>query len=182
MNVLVRLASSSVVDLDRHLVQLSGVTLLRLGAELLVETDEAQAQRCALLLARAGTATLHADGVPATAGLLPAIATDLAPIREASVIDRVTVRGISLSEAAERLLILRRRPFRRGTDERLRAVLRERDRLYAWRRVVWAPRALLRARALGAVRPVVFDRSSIGHGEERWACASDGALTRWVRG
>lgn len=182
MSVLVRLASSTVVDLDRHVVQLPGLSLVRLGEELFVETDEAQTQWCVSLLARSGITTLPADALPAVAGLFPAIATDLAPIRNATVVDRVTVRGISLAEAAERLLVVRRWPLRRGSDERLRPLLRGRDRLYAWRRVVWAPRALLRARALGTARPVVFDRSSIVHGEERWARASEGALTRWVRG
>jgi hypothetical protein len=157
---------------DLRLERRDGGTFLECGADV-----AGMAQR---LLARAGARVVTVDALPPrAASLLPARVCDLAPFDIAGTIDSLTVRALAVGEAAR---VTRRGFFGRRPpdDARLRDVLRGGDRMFAWRRIVWAERATLRTRALGNVRPIVFDSTAITHGQERRAYVRDGALARWI--
>jgi hypothetical protein len=68
----------------------------------------------------------------------------------------------------------------REATQRARSLLRGADRMYAWRRVVWATPAALRSRQFRGARPIVFDRAAIDDGPQRFALVSAGAIARWL--
>lgn len=184
MTAIFHLEPDGLVNLDQQLVELPNVSLVNGDAGLFLECAEEVAPLVAPLLARAGAVATRADLSPATANLVPALASDLAPFGQGGVIDRVAIRRIGTNEATARLAPARHAAFgrRRPPDGRLRLVLRGEDRLFAWRRVVWARPAVLRARTFRNIHPIVFDLQAVARGEERWARAGAGELTRWARG
>ena len=184
MTAVFRVETDALVDLDRHLVQLPCVSLTRSDAGLFIECADELADLVSVLVARAGARATRGGTASRTADLVPALACDLAPLALGGLVDRVTIRRVATSEATARLASASHGPFRRRRppDDRIRHVLRGEDRLYAWRRVVWAKGALMRAGALRGVRPIVFDRGAIANGGERLSRAGAGELTRWARG
>ena len=184
MTAVFRVETEGLVDLDRHLVQLPCVSLMRSEAGLLIECAEELADEVSALVARAGARATRGGTPSLVTDLVPALARDLAPLPLSGLVDRVTIRRVGTNEATLRLASASRGPFRRRRppDDRIRLVLRGEDRLFAWRRVVWAKAALLRAGAVRGVRPIVFDRGATARGDERWSRAGAGELTRWARG
>jgi len=170
-------------EADRELCLIPGVTLERHDEGLFVLCDPAIVHEIAMRLARAG---LRAE--PATAPpvidprLVPALMSDLLPCAAMKCVDRVTLRALDDGEAIARVL---RRPLirlRRDLDatQRARSLLRGADRMYAWRRVVWATPAALRSRTFRGARPIVFDRAAIEEGPQRFGLVSAGAIARWL--
>lgn len=170
----------SLKDPDAALAALRSVRLVRSDAGIFLACAEVEVAR--VLLGRAGVRVQPCDAMPAPPpGLLPARASDLAPIRLAGVMDTVTMRTLGTGEAAARL----RRHGLLGRSRhdvvRVRAVLHREDLLIAWRRVIWADRALFRAPELRGIRPIFFDREAIAGGDERWTLAGAGMLRGWLR-
>ena len=169
-------------DIDWAICSLPDVRLERRDGVAFLECGADVADVARTFLARAGARAVAVDALPSRAvSLLPARVSDLTPFEVAETIDCVMVRALGVEEAAR---VPGRGLFRRPRydDAHLRDVLRGGDRMFAWRRIVWADRPTLRTRALGHVRPIVFDRTAITHGQERRAYARDGALARWIAG
>ena len=167
-------------DIDWALCSLSDLRLVRRDGTAFIECAADAAEAARMLLARAGARADAAVALlPQSASLVPARVSDLAPLDVAGAIDTVSVRVLAAGDAARatRQGLFRRR---RHDADRLRAVLRGEDRMFAWRRIVWADRATLRVRALGRARPIVFDGEAVAHGQERRAFARDGALAGWL--
>ncbi len=177
-----RLAPLGAGDLDAAVCFLFGARFVRLDGATFVECSSELADDARVSLARAGVGTGACESLPdVPPHLIPAHAEHLEPVSIPGAVDSLVVRVLGVGEAAERLWP--RRAFGRGRSDvdHLRAVLRGDDRLYAWRRVLWADRATFRTRALRGIRPVVFDRDGLADGMERWTAARAGALARWLR-
>lgn len=181
--LVVALAAEGARHVERELWHLPALRLARSPEAVLAELTDGDGAAAALVFARAGI------GVAATTSrvtpgptLVAAIASTLEPLDRGNVaLDVVSIRPVSVGEATRRLRpsggLLRRR--RDADVVRCRAVLREADRVLAWRRVLWAERAVLR-RGLPGARPVIFDRDAVHASAERWTFASDERLTRWL--
>ncbi|MDQ2951555.1 MAG: hypothetical protein M3R54_04770 [Chloroflexota bacterium] len=178
--------------LDEHITRLGWTRLEREGTRLVLECVDEDVERAIVLLARAGAAAtrLH-GGAAALSGLVPALVRDLAPRSAPGVIDRVSVRRIDLAEATTRIGATGRwnvsierwhMSLRRGDPAPLRALLRGQERLFAWRRVLWARPAVLRSGSLRGIRPVIFDREAVERVPERHAFVLADELTRWAIG
>jgi hypothetical protein len=171
--------------LDRHLTELSWTRLVRCDEGILVECAGEEASHAAALLARAGARTRPAERLPVpSSDLTAAVAIDLRPLGLGGIVDILCVRALASGEATSRLMTRRtaRFPGARRSVDALQRVLRDEDRMFAWRRIVWARRALLRSRDLRGLRPVVFDRDAAARGDERWSLVEAAELTRWARG
>lgn len=178
-----RLDVTNVVGADAQLALLDVVTLARTddGVSLECAVDEGSA---ASRLARSGvTATVIGAMPRPPAGCIPAHAKDLAPLGCRGVVDVVQLRRLDPGDATARMRVARGRwPFHRPDRDAIRDVLRDDDRVIAWRRVVWARPSVMRSRAMRVVRPVVFDRGGLDDSPERASLATRGDITRWLRG
>ena len=169
---------------DAHLARLGAGKLIRAATATFLESDCAL-DRATFQLASAGVRAATCSVIPRPSpGMRPAICFDLAPFRDrAQAIDVVEFRPIALSDASEALM-RQRLPWQRGSRasrDACRRLLHDEDTVLGWRRVVWAPIAVLRtARATVRLRPVVFDRAAIERQTWRWAYASNGALGHWA--
>lgn len=173
-----RLERVSPCDVDRHLLELGELRLVRTDGGIWLEVADDRARRAVAMIARAGLRAVPVGAPDApTQGLVPAIVTHLEPLRATGAVDILTLRTIGDGEAITRLA---RGPFFRwrGDRETIRTILRGLDRAFVWCRAVHAtPKAL---RALRGVRPLVFDRSALDRPEERLAFVGRAALTRWI--
>ena len=170
---------------DRQLALPEMLRLERRDGRLHVELACRDLADATTTLARAGVAIVAPAPAPGATALRPAVVSHLEPIRRDGIVDVVTVRRTSLGEATALLARRGWSPVGRRSSratERMRALLRGEDVLYRWGRLVLAPAAVLRSRALRGVRPIVFDRAAAGDGLDGIGFASDGALTMWLRG
>ncbi|HEY6959520.1 MAG TPA: hypothetical protein VI814_11905 [Candidatus Limnocylindria bacterium] len=173
-----RLERIAPCDVDRHLVEVGALRLIRTDAGISLEVAADVVARAVAMLARAGLRSIAVDGAgTVTRGLVAGVAMHLEPLSARGVVDVVTIRTLGDGEATARLA--RRGAFRRAADrDALRAVLADAERAFVWRRVLYgSPKAI---RALRGVRPVVFDRGALERGEERLALVGTAALTRWI--
>lgn len=171
-------------DIDGHLASLQWVRFERRDGYVSLECRAVDAAVVGAMLARAGLRLERAEPRPPVASLRPAIVSHLVAFERADILDVVTIRAASLSEAVSSLAPRHRWPFAARDDgrrKRTRALLRGEDAGYIWRRTLFAPASLLRARRLAGVRPVVFDRTALERGNERIGFALDGALGAWIR-
>ncbi len=185
MSALLRVDASEVRRFDAQITQLAWTRLERAGTRLVLECADDDVERAMILLARAGARAIPIEPEAAPmSGLVPALVHDLAPRDVPGIVDRVTVRRIDLGEATARLGSAERWRIsvRRRDPAPLRALLRGQERLFGWRRVLWARPALLRSRAVRGVRPVIFDREAIDRTEERHSFVHADELTRWALG
>ena len=192
MSALLRVDASEVRRFDAQITQLAWTRLERAGTRLVLECADDDVERAMILLARAGArATPTEQEAAPMSGLVPALVHDLAPRDVPGIVDRVSVRRIDLGEATARLgsaqrwhiaLERWRVSVRHRDPSPLRALLRGQERLFGWRRVLWARPALLRSRAVRDVRPVIFDREAIDRTEERHSFVLADELTRWALG
>ncbi len=176
--------SGSRGDIDRHVAPLAWVRLERRDGSVYLECRAVDAGVVGAMFARAGIRLEPAEPRLPVASVRPAIVSHLVAFERGDVHDVVTIRAISLGEALSSLAVARRWPFAgRHEDrrDRTRALLRGQDVGYTWRRTLFAPAAVLRARRLAGVRPVVFDRAALERVPERVGFAQDGALGAWVR-
>lgn len=171
-------------DFDARLARLGAGKLTRAANTTFLESDCA-VDHATFELASAGVRAASCSMIPAPSpGMRPAIGFDLAPLRDRTyAIDVVEFRPIALSDASA-ALIRQRLPWRRGSRasrDACRRLLHEEDAVLGWRRVVWAPIAVLRtARATVRLRPVVFDRAAIERLPWRWSYVSHGAVGLWA--
>jgi len=169
---------------DARLASLGAGKITRAATATFLESDCAVAHTT-FQLASAGVRAASCSVTPAPGpGMRAAVCFDLAPLRDRTgAIDVVEFRPIALSEASGALLrqrVLWRRGSRASRDA-CRRLLHEEDAVLGWRRVVWAPIAVLRsARATVRLRPVVFDRAAIERQPWCWAYASHGAIGLWA--
>jgi hypothetical protein len=178
-----RVAVAADGDPDRELCVLPAVTLERHGDEVFLFCDDATVDDAEARLARAGLrAELGVAPPIAGARLVPAVMSDLLPVAVIGSIDRIALRPLDDGEAMS--IVLRRRiGFGRrdgATIQRARSLLRGVDRMYAWRRVVWATPAALRGRLIRGAHPVVFDRDAVEHSPTRIGLVSDRRLALWL--
>ncbi|TMB62338.1 MAG: hypothetical protein E6I57_10570 [Chloroflexi bacterium] len=164
-------------DVDRALCDIGHVMLERCPEGVFVEVAEDVAGRARAALGRGGVSAVPAAHEHPAASALPGSALDLVPISLAGIVDRIWLRAIDLADATRHA---RRGILRRYDAPRVRQLLRAEDRAYVWRRVVWMPRSILRARELRNVRPIVFDRSALTDGRERWGFTLAANLARWL--
>lgn len=178
MTTTLRLERVAPCDVDRHVVELGALRLIRADAGISLEVAADKVTRAVAVLARAGLRAVAADVADVrTRGLVAAIATHLEPFARDGIVDVLTLRTLGDGEATARLA--RRRVFRRvGDGDAMRAILAGSERAFVWRRAVYGMPAVIRA--LGGVRPVVFDRGAVERGEERLALVGSGSLTRWI--
>jgi len=168
-------------DIDLALASLRQVRLERRAGQVLLMCPDASLATAAL--ARAGLSAAPADQLSAGRSLRTALVSHLDPLRAEDIVDVIHLRcpplgeAITLVRAATRDLFGRRERERR---EMIAALLHERDRLIAWRRVIHAPASVLRARRMRGVRPLVFDRDGLSYAEERTVLASRRALAAWI--
>lgn len=169
-------------DVDGAIAELGRARIERSAGRVFVTCEGVPERTAVALLARAGLAATSAAPL-----LVPsqrsAIVSHLRPVALDGVHDVLSVRCASLGEAidlvrAETRDVLGRRAGERRA--RLALLLHERDRVLLWRRVVHAPFALLRSRAIPGARPIVFDPNGAQHAAERLAFASAGALAAWI--
>ncbi|HKW77494.1 MAG TPA: hypothetical protein VJQ09_00260, partial [Candidatus Limnocylindria bacterium] len=168
-----RVTAVSPTDVDGAVCRLPWARLERTDAGTFFECADECADIAAALLARCGVRLDRSAFAPdRSVALIPAVVPDLRPRRLGGLVDEIAVRPIDAPDALSRLM--RRSLFRRRARdvERIRAILRGDDRMFAWRRVIWATRTLLRARELNGVRPLVFDRGAVERGAERWSSAA----------
>jgi hypothetical protein len=165
-------------DVDRLLCGLRSLRLERNEAGLFIDVAVHDAELAAATLARAGLRCVGSTRPDPPRGAIAAVAFDLAPVQMAGLTDRISVRVSDVSEATARAR--RGLLWRRYDAERVRALLRGEERLYAWRRVIWAPRSVLKARAVRGVRPIVFDQGAVSEGAERWESMRSGRLAVWL--
>lgn len=192
MSALLQVDASEVRRFDVQITQLAWTRLERAGTRLVLECADDDVERAMVLLARSGARAMPIEPEAAPmSGLVPALVHDLAPRDVPGIVDRVSVRRIDLGEATARLGSAERWHIaverwqvsvRRRDPAPLRALLRGRERLFGWRRVLWARPALLRSRVLPGVRPVIFDREAIDRTEERLSFVLADELTRWAIG
>lgn len=139
--------------------------------------------RLVTVFARSGIALTGTDGtIDEGVPLVPAIARTLGPLGVVPVrCDVVSLRPVSVAQATRSLHRRPRLPRRSSPHEtaRCRAILREEERVLAWRRIVWAERSALR-HGLGGLRPIVFDHEALHRSAERWIFASDRQVERWL--
>jgi hypothetical protein len=176
--VALRLERVACADLDRHLVMLGAIRLVRAGYDLTVDVAPEAMSRAVAILARAGM-RVCSEVRPdvATRGLVPGIASDLEPFVGSGIVDIVRMRALDEGEATAR--IARRSLLNRRVDvDAIRTILRGSDRAFVWTRTVYAPPRTIRG--LRGVRPVVFDRAALERADERLAFVGQGVLTRWV--
>ncbi len=181
--LVVALETEGARHVEREVWSLTALRLARSPEAVLAELPDGDRAAATLAFARAGIGVADtARAIAPGRALVAAIASTLEPLDRGTVAyDVVWIRPVSVAEATRRL---RRSggPLRRRRDAdlaRCRAVLREADRVLAWRRVLWAEPAVLR-RGLRDARPVVFDRDAVHASSERWTFASDERLTRWL--
>lgn len=169
-------------DLDCALIALGHACIERRDDQLLVECADDVAGLAVLLLARAGARAEVADAARSPApSLVPALIDDLEP-RATAVVDRISVRRIEAGEAAMRLLRHGWCPRKMRTDEAaVRRILRGEDRLYAWRRVIWATAAQLRSRQVRGAVPVIFDRAALTRDDAHIEFGGRARLSRWAQ-
>ena len=179
-----RIDGRATEDLDTHIAQLGWARLVRSDTGLVLECAVEDALRATALLARAGVRGVAAERAPSISGeLVPAIMSDLGPVVMTGTIDSVTLRPLDLGEATARLMSGRRALLRRRRDDGgVRAILRDEDRLIAWRRVLWARPSVLRSRDLRGARPVIFERGALERIAERYPFRRVGEVGRWARG
>ena len=168
-------------DADVQLADLGEATFAR-ADDLVAVACESTEEWLTSLLARAGARATPIAALPAPpTGAIPATAIDLTPVSAPGIVDVIRVRTLTSGEATARLRSARGRwPVRRPDRDSIRAVLRDEDRLIAWRRIVWANPATFRSRAMRGVRPMVFDRGGVAEGRERTYFAAHGELARWL--
>ena len=192
MTAHLRVDALSLRSLDAQVTRLAWARLWRGGARFVLECADEDVEHAMVLLARAGARAtrIEPEGLQMS-GLVPALVHDLAPRDVPGIVDRVSVRRIDLGEATVRLRSADRGSLsvdrwrislHRRDPAPLRALLRGQERAYGWRRVLWARPAVLRSRALHAVRPVIFDREALERTEERQAYVLADELTRWALG
>lgn len=192
MTALLRIEAKGLRALDEHITRLGATRLERRGTLLVLGCADQDVERAIELLARAGAcATRLHDGAASLSGLVPALVRDLVPRDAPDLIDRVSLRRIDLGEATTRVSSAGRWKvsverwqvsMRRRDPASLRALLRGQERLYAWRRVLWARPAVLRSGALRGIHPVIFDREAVERAPERHAFVLADELTRWATG
>jgi hypothetical protein len=183
MTAVLRLETVASGSLDRALVQLPWARIERGDAGLFLECDDEQVDRAIIALARAGMNSEPCLARQDRARLLPALVFDLSPRHVAGIVDRVAVRSVDVREATLRVLGVRRMWPRRPSATavaRTRELLRGEERVFAWRRVIWAEPGTLRSRVMGGARPVVFDRDAVERGSELWGWTADGLVARWA--
>jgi hypothetical protein len=168
---------------DARLARLGPGKLTRAANGTFLESDCA-VDHATFQLALAGVRAASCSVIPPGPAMRPAICFDLAPLRERTgAVDVVEFRPIALSDASGALM-RRRLPWRRGSRaarDACRRLLHEEDAVLGWRRILWAPIAVLRsARATVRLRPVVFDGAAIERQPWRWAYASDEAIGIWA--
>ena len=168
---------------DVRIAQLGGGRLTRAAGATYLESD-GDADDAVHQLALAGVRSSWSGAPSPGPGLRPAIALDLEPLDGAfEAIDVVELRRIPLSEASV-VLMRRRTPWLRSSQEARDAclrLLREEDAVIGWRRVVWCTVAVMRvARGRVRLRPVVFDRAAVDRQTLRWTYASEGAIGNWA--
>ena len=170
-------------DLDREIAALPWIGFVRHDGALFIRCAASLAEEVVAALARSGIAAEGAPLRPSRLGLRAAIVPNLFPLASPAIVDTVDVRAPALGEAIDlvRALtggLLRRR--NRERRDRIRALLRCDDQLLSWRRVLWAPPAVLRAAHITGARPVVFDRDGIEHARERITFAGCADVARWA--
>jgi hypothetical protein len=176
-DVSLRIEFVAACEFDRAVCEIGRLSLERGPDGVFVEIAEALVARARIILGRHGVDARVAEPLRPASNAVPGSVRDLAPLHVAGLIDRIWVRTVGLGEASH---LARRGILRRYDAERLRPLLRDEDRAYAWRRVVWMPRAAIRARELRAVRPIVFDRAALNEGREHWALTRSCSLARWI--
>ena len=169
-------------DVDAAIAELREVRLERYGGRLHLTCDRAPTAVVTAVLARAG---LHATPVtPSDAPpLRAAVVGHLDPVGFADARDVVSVRCAPLGEAIDLVRATTRDLFgRRARErrERVASLLHERDRVLLWRRVLYAPSGLLRARRIPGARPLVFDPDGAERAPERPCLASARRLSAWI--
>ena len=169
-------------DLDAAIADLREVRLERYAGRIHLSCDRASVDDIVATLARAGMESLPVTP-PAAPAMRPAVLDHLAPISFGETRDVLSVRcaplgeAIDLVRAATRDLFGRRARERR---ERLASLLQERDRVLLWRRVLYAPSGLLRARRIPGARPLVFDPDGAARAREHLVFASAHLLSAWI--
>ena len=166
-------------DVDRALCALGEFSLERDARATLLVLPARLASRAVALLGRCGVSATPSERTPRPERAIAAHVAHLAPIRLEGIHDHLWIGPADLGRATG---IAHGGIFRRYDADRLRAFLRDEDRAYRWRRVVWVPRAALRGRSLHGVKPIVFDRESITTGHERWGFTRAAQLTEWIAG
>lgn len=185
MSTALRIEPVDVARFDDVVLQLGWTRLTRTDDGVALECPDEEVDRARHSILRAGArVTTLADAPTAPTRAIPALVADLRPLRCDGVVDTVFVRPLDEREASARLWRGTRVWWlgRRRDRDGLRAILRGSDRLFAWRRIVWARAQTLRSRALRVARPAIFDREAIDRSEERFSLASQGQLTRWLLG
>lgn len=170
--------------LDAQLWALGPVRIVRDDRGLALECEEESAGDATLrALARAGARVVGREAQPTSPrpGAIAAIAPHLERIDVAGIVDAVSIRPLAPAEATARLVRRGVLGRRRANVDAIRAVLRDSERVFLWRRIVWAEPRIARSRALATLRPVVFDRAALHRPEDRLAFVSADALTRWAR-
>jgi hypothetical protein len=169
-------------DLDAAIASLREVRLERYAGRTLMTCEHAAAAGAIAALARAGM-----EATPTTPSAAPAmraaVLSHLDPLAFAETRDVVSVRCAPLGEALEVVRIATRDLFGRRSRERrerIASLLDERDRVVLWRRILYAPSALLRSRRIPGARPLVFDPRGAEHAREQLAFVSDGRLSAWI--
>ncbi len=182
-----RLRSVRGIAVEPALARVGSAVLARRPDGVFAEVSPAETDAFIRALAFAGIAA-----APCVVDLAPppgtraAIGRDLAPVADlVPALDVVDVRRLCLGAATRESLARGWRALRppsRAQRERCRALLRGEDTAFAWRRRVWATRAVLKAAASRvALRPIVFDVDALTHPrDEGRALASDGRIARWL--
>ncbi|HYK97399.1 MAG TPA: hypothetical protein VEU77_03300 [Candidatus Acidoferrales bacterium] len=169
-------------DLDAAIADLREVRLERRAARTFITCDRAPLASVIAALARAGI-----EGSPVTPptarAMRAAVLGHLDPIVLAETRDVVRIRCVPLGEAIDLVRDATRDLFgRRSRDrrDRIAALLHERDRLLLWRRILYAPSALLRARRIPGARPLVFDPEGADRARERVSLVSARRISTWI--
>lgn len=178
-----RIEPVSLAALDAQLWTLGPVRIVRSDELLFLECDDGtQTSHVIRAFARAGArVTGAAQPCRPPLGTIAALAPHLDRIAAGGILDVVSVRPLTAGEATARLVTRDLLGRRRRDADVIRNVLRDRERVFLWRRVVWADPRQLRSRRLGPLRPVVFDRAALHRPEDALAFVSRDALTRWAR-
>ena len=170
-------------DLDREIAGLPWIGFVRHDGGLFIRCAASLVEDVVAALARSGVAAEAASLRPSRAGLRAAIVANLFPLASPAIVDTVEVRSPALGEAIDLVRsltggLLRRRG--RERSDRIRGLLRREDQLLSWRRVLWAPPAVLRVAHIPGARPVVFDGDGVEHAPERVTFAGSADVARWA--
>jgi len=170
-------------DLDREIAGLPWIGFVRHDGALFIRCAASSAEDVVAALARSGIAAEPAPLRPSRPGLRAAIVPNPFPLASPAIVATVEVRSPALGEAIDLVQaltggLLRRRG--RERRDRIRALLRRDDQLLSWRRVLWAPPAVLRAAHIAGARPVVFDGDGVEHAPERVTFAGSANVARWA--